>query len=121
MTGIWDAPMNILTPVVLMISTIQDRNGHLGTGGWEPARAYIMTAHKKRCWSDACASLNPAVSNVWIAIMLYQQYELRSPQARFTHPSAKRSAINNQKITSLCGPIGDHKRPLWTAGADGRG
>ena len=30
-------------------------------------------------------------------------------------------ATNNQKITGLCGPMGDHKRPLWTVQADGRG
>ena len=55
MTGTWDAPLNILRPVVL-INTIQDRNGSLGAGGWEPARAYITTVHEKRCRSDACTS-----------------------------------------------------------------
>ena len=40
-----------------------------------------------------------------------QQWELRSPEASQTDLKLVRSAINNQKITSLCGPIGDHKRP----------
>ena len=47
-------------------------------------------------------------------------WELRLPQASKTESELVRSAINNQKITGLCGPMGDHKRPLWTVGAEGR-
>ena len=46
--------------------------------------------------------------------------ELKSPQASKTELGLVQSAINNQKTTGLCGPMGDHKRPLWTVGAEGR-
>jgi hypothetical protein len=47
------------------------------------------------------------------------RWELRLPQASKTESELVRSAINNQKITGLCGPMGNHKRPLWTVGAEG--
>ena len=50
----------------------------------------------------------------------HARWELRLPQASKTESELVRSAINNQKITGLCGPMGDHKRPLWTVGAEGR-
>ena len=49
------------------------------------------------------------------------RWELRLPQASKTESGLVRSAINNQKITGLCGLMGDHKRPLWTVQAEGRG
>ena len=44
MTRTWDAPTNSLRPV-LLINTIQDRNGSLGVGSGEPVCVYIATVH----------------------------------------------------------------------------
>ena len=96
---------------------------HYGSGQWYTTFEGYWIRMFRRCFKPSIKwqSARRLTRLREPALQARARWELRLPQARTTNPSFISEATNNQKITGLSGLMGDHKRPLWTVQADGRG